>query len=255
MMALLVGASALFAPNAHSADITVREIATAIHAAQGQAPVNFTGRDMSGLDLAGLDLKSALLAGANFNATDLTGVNLSSADLTAATLDRSTLIKADLSGARMTRATLTMPAVSTTFDINASDAPNFAGADLSNARILVRFEGVNFRGANLTQVDFRPHESSGINPNMLRTALIACNFAGANLAGAKLVNALLTFSDLSGTDLRGADLTNADLVKVNLSGAKLAGANFTGALLDEANFTGATGMETAIGLILPLAAR
>jgi uncharacterized protein YjbI with pentapeptide repeats len=120
--ALTFGLMALSPGLGHAADITVREIASAIHAAANAQPVIFTSRDMSGLDLAGL----------NFQAATLDKVNLNGAD-------RTTLIKTDLRGAKLSGARMTMPAVSTTFDIDATDAPNFAGADLSHARILVRF--------------------------------------------------------------------------------------------------------------------
>jgi uncharacterized protein YjbI with pentapeptide repeats len=137
--ALTFGLMALSPGLGHAADITVREIASAIHAAANAQPVIFTSRDMSGLDLAGLNFQAATLDKVNLNGADLTGTNLSGADLTEASLDRTTLIKTDLRGAKLSGARMTMPAVSTTFDIDATDAPNFAGADLSHARILVRF--------------------------------------------------------------------------------------------------------------------
>jgi Pentapeptide repeats (8 copies) len=84
-----------------AADITVRDIATAIHANVGKGPVDFTGRDLSELDLAGLDLSAARLERVNFRAADLSDANLKGAHLTGASFNRATLLRTNLAGANL----------------------------------------------------------------------------------------------------------------------------------------------------------
>jgi uncharacterized protein YjbI with pentapeptide repeats len=218
-----------------AADITVRDIAGRLHLATRDAPIDLARHDLAGLDLAGLDFKAARLAGADLTGTDLTAANFAGADLTGAKLDRSTLIRADFTRARMAGSALIMPAISTDFDLNPKEAPDFSGADLSKARVLVRLQGARFKGANFSHAKLGPHESARFNYKMLRTTLSGCDLSGANFSGADLTGVLFEFADLSGTNFTGADLSKADFTNANLTGADLTGAN-----IEDAIFTGAT---------------
>ena len=75
--------------------------------------------------------------------------------------------------------------------------------------------------------------------------LVHVDLSRADLSGAKLSEA----------NLSGADLRKADLVGANLFRAKLSGANLSGANLEGANLNDVYGLDTAIGVQLPLELR
>ena len=232
---------------AHAADLSVRDIASRLHRALPDQPVDLQGLDLSGLDLSGLDFKRAHLSGADLTATDLTGAHFAGADLSRVKLDRSTLIRADFTEAQLAGATLVLPAVSSTFDLTASDAPIFARADLSHARLLVRLQGADLRAVKLVDANLSPHENAQFNGRMLRTSLTACNLKGANLTGADLRGVSFDFADLSGADLTNADLTDADFTHADLTGATLSRANLTAAEFAGATLRDVVGLATARG--------
>jgi uncharacterized protein YjbI with pentapeptide repeats len=227
---------------------SVREVATALYAATAAAPVDFGGRSLAGLDLAGLDFKQARLSGADMTGADLTASDLSGADLSGVDLGRTTLIRTNFRGARLTGAKIVMPAVSQAFDLDRADAPVFAKADLSGARVLVRFQGADMNGVNLSRADMSPHESARFNHKMLRTALTGCNLRGADLSYADLTGVSFEFADLTGANLTGANLDRADLTKADLTDATVSQANFTGADLSGAVLTGVIGRDSARGM-------
>jgi uncharacterized protein YjbI with pentapeptide repeats len=124
----------------------------------------------------------------------------------------------------------------------------FTGARMVGARLLGRFDGVDFSHTDLTSAFFGPRdprEEVLITPMM---TLDAANFSGATLVGA----------DLSGNHAENTNFSGADLTRANLRNARLGGANFTGAVLDAADFAGATlpgadlssarDLQSAIGL-------
>jgi Uncharacterized low-complexity proteins len=75
------------------ADLTVREISTALHAAKLGQHIDYTGLDLTYLDLAGLDFKGAILAKTDLYGTDFTDAKLTKSDLTHARLDRAVLTR------------------------------------------------------------------------------------------------------------------------------------------------------------------
>ncbi|MBW4550726.1 MAG: pentapeptide repeat-containing protein [Aphanocapsa sp. GSE-SYN-MK-11-07L] len=104
------------------------------------------------------------------------------------------------------------------------------GADLS---------GINFRGSNLSESDFRKVNLSEANlsgADLSNCLIENANLSGANLSGANLKNTQMTKSNLS-----GADLTSADFVHTNLTGSDLTDANLT-----DAHFTYAIGSNGRI---------
>ncbi len=166
-------------------------------------------------------------------------------------LDRSVLIQADLSGADLTGATIFRPTIYTDLSSSLADAPRFAGANLTNIRVMANLSGADFRGANLTNADLRPLEmrpGQGTLSTLMRNVLRSCDFSGATLRDANLNRAVLTFSRFVGADLRGGHLSDTDLSKTDFAGADLTGADLTRADLYGANLAGIKGFDTVKGL-------
>ena len=138
------------------ADFTVREIAQQLFKAKPGERLDYAGRDLTYLDLSGLDFKQARLARTDLYGVDFTGANLQGADVSEARLDRAVLIRADLSGANLAGASIFRPTVFSDLHNSASDAPRFAGADLTGVRVQADLSGSDFRGANLTRANFSP---------------------------------------------------------------------------------------------------
>lgn len=233
-----------------AADATVREITQMLVNAQPHTIVTLAGRDLSFLDLSGLDFKAARLTSANLYGADLSQANLRNADLSGALLDRATIIGTDFSQANLSRAVMRLPHSASSPTFSGTNAPRFAGANLSHARLVARLDGADFRGADLKGAQLHPYGDGTQNAAAQRSSLIACDFSAAMLVGANLSGSLLAFAKFTNADLTGANLRGADLSKTNFFGAELAAADLTGADLDGANFYGANGLERVVGLDL-----
>lgn len=238
-------------PVSPDADFTVQQITTILfNAPPGVRPI-FAGRDMTYLDLSDLDFKGAVMARSDFYGADFTGANLSGADLTKTRLDRSVLIRANLSGANLTDATILRPTIYSDDKTTLSDAPKFAGANLTRISVQAILSGADFRGADLTGADFSPLEArpgQGTLTTQPANTLRSCDFSGARMTDANMTRAILTFSRFTGAELHGVRFNGADLTKVDFAGADLTGADFTGADLYDANFVGSRGLDAAKGL-------
>jgi uncharacterized protein YjbI with pentapeptide repeats len=95
-----------FATGARAAEMTAREVVTALFNAPHGSPPDFSGKDLSELDLAGLNFKGARLAKTNLFGADLTASNLTGVNLAGARLDRATIKAAKFDNAEMSGASL-----------------------------------------------------------------------------------------------------------------------------------------------------
>lgn len=234
-----------------AADFTARQITSALFKAKAGERLDYSNHNLAYLDLAGLDFKGAKLARSDLYGTDFSGADLKGADLSYTRLNRSVLVRADLSGANLTGATIFRPNIYSDLASNLNDAPRFAGANLTDARVVATLSGADFRGANLTNADFTPLEwrpGQRAPSTMPRNVLRSCDFSAAMMKGANLKEAILTFSRFIGADLTDADLTETDLSMVDFTGAELTGADLTGADLYGAKLTGVRGFDTVKGL-------
>ena len=233
------------------ADFTAGQITRELFEIKPGERVDYAGHKLTYLDLSGLDFKQAKLARTDLYGTDFTDANLNGADLSGARLDRAVLIRTDLSGANLSGATIFRPTVYSDLNNRLSDAPHFAGANLTEVRVQAELSGANFRGANLTGADLSPLEArpgQGTLVTLARNVLKSCNFSGATLRDADLTRTVLTHSRLVGADLRNARLVDADVQLVDFSGADFTGADVTGADFDGANLSGVKGFDTVKGL-------
>lgn len=252
MCALLIAAHAEDSGPVHpDADFTAKQITSILFKTGPGERADFADRDLTYLDLSDLDFKGAVLARSDFYGTDFTAANLSGADLSRTRLDRAVLIRANLSGANLTDATIYRPTIYSDAKTTLTDAPKFAGANMTRISVQAELSGADFRGADLTLANFSPLEArpgKGTLTTQPSNILRSCDFSGARLTNADMTRAILTFSRFTGADLRGVKFNDADLTKVDFAGADVTGAIFTGADLYNANFAGARGMESAIGL-------
>ena len=232
---------------ASAADYTARALTEAFYRAKAGERLDFSGKDLSFLDLAGIDFKGATLAHANLYGVDLTRSSLRGSDLSGVRLDRAVMVSADFSGANLEGASLMRPSVYTSLYANRDEAPKFAGANLRGIRMTAMMDGVDFRGADLTEARLGPHEPRADISSMPSSFLRGCDFSGAILKGADLMWAKLAFSRFVGADLSDANLSGVDLSKADLSGADLTGADITDADFDGANLKGAKGLLGAKG--------
>lgn len=233
------------------ADITAREIITALFKARPGDPVDLSGRALRYLDLSTLDFKGARFVKADLYGVDLTGAQLAGSDLKGVRLDRANIANADFSGADLTGATLLRPNAFLTVDFDVRDAPKFNGAKLTGIRVKARLDGADFRGADLTDADFSPLEKRPGERDAAtnsRNHLIACNFSGANLTRADFTLSILTHARFVGADLKSANFTGTELSNADFTGADVTGADFTGADLNGARLAGAIGLEKSKGL-------
>lgn len=226
--------------SATGAELPLRQIVEQLFNAKPGTQLDFSGKDLSLLDLSGVDFKRANLAGANMLGDDLTGANLSFVNLAGAKLDRTTLAQANFNGADLSHATLFDAVGSLTFESPATNAPTFAGANLSGARIFARLSRADFRKANLSGGRLGTERNQFKMPK--QTDLSGALFGGANLAGADFTGANLIFANLVAANLKGAILIRADLSNADLSGAELAGADLTDANIYGTVFKNAKGL-------------
>lgn len=266
LLATLIAAALFTATSAHAeekaekeglgpvqpqADLTVREISTALYTAKPGERLDYSGLDLTYLDLSGLDFKGAILAKTDLYGTDFTDSKLKGSDLTQARLDRAVLIRTDFSGANLLGVTIFRPTVYSDISANQADAPHFDGANMTGARFQADLSGATFRGAEMTYADFSPLEArpgQGTLVTLPKNVCKSCDFSGADLKQANFNDAVLQFARFTGADLRGADMSKADLSKADFAGADLTGADLTGADLDSANLAGAKGLELARGM-------
>ena len=119
----------------------------------------------------------------------------------------------------------------------------FRDARLKGARFNdVALDAPDFRGADLTEASMSGCKTKD------------ANFAKAILRDAALLNSRFVNADFSGADLRGANLMNCDLTNAKFDGANLTGANLRGAQLIGADFSKATGFDpnaTAVATLGP----
>lgn len=246
-LALAVEPHTEFAPDA---DFTAQQVTAIVFKTPPGARPDFAGHSLTYLDLAEIDFKGALLSAVDFYGTDFTAANLSGADLTKTRLDRAVLIHANFSGANLTDATILRPTIYSDARSTLSDAPKFAGANLTRISVQADMSGADFRGADLTSADFSPFEArpgQGTLTTQPSNILRSCDFSGARMTNANMTRAFLTYSRFTGADLHGVRFNGADLSKADFAGADLTGADLTGADLYDANFKGATGLDHAIG--------
>lgn len=251
LASLAVSILAIGAPAGFAADVTVRQVTSALHTAVPGQPVDFSNRDLSYLDLSNINLSGALLTRSNLFGTDMTDANLRQVNLTGARLDRTTIIRANFSGADLSGATMMVPAAFIDPITAVADAPKFTGATLLRFRVTGVYWQVDFRGADLSDSDFSPHAKRFGDTTVnepLRTSLRSCDFSGARLVRANLRRLLAHFSVFAGADLTDANLVDADLSKADFSGANLKGAQLFGANFDGANLRGVQGLEAAKGV-------
>jgi len=238
-------------PVSPDADLTVREITAALFKSKPGAPPDFSNHDLTYLDLSGLNFKGAKLARSDFYGADFTDANLRGADLSGTRLDRATLIRADFSGATLAGATILRPTIYSDLTESLADAPRFAGANLTDVRIMANMSGADFHGADLTNANFTPREpraGQGTMSTLGKNIFKACDFNRAILHNANFDHVVLTFSRFVDADLKGANFTDADLSRADFTGADLTGADLTGADLDGANLLGVKGLDTVKGL-------
>lgn len=146
------------------------------------------------------------------------------------------------SGADLRGASLFLPAASSRYDENRADeAPRFARAGLSGARLLGHFANGDRRGVDLSRARLELGRIQFLA--RMRSDLGGCDLTGATLRDTALAGVRLAFADL-----RGADLTGADLGGAKLDGTRLAGAVLRGTELRGASMRGAAGLDATVGL-------
>lgn len=235
----------------NAADMTVRDIASALFKAKPHETLDYSNHNLTYLDLSGLNFKGAKLAKSNLYGADFTGANLRGTDMSSTRLDRATLIRADFSGANLSGASILRPTIYSDLSENLADAPRFAGANLNGIRVMANLSGADFHGADLSDANFTPREvraGQGTITTLSKNLLKSCDFTKAIMRGATFEHALMTFSRFNGADLTGANLSDTDLSRADFTGANLTGADLTGADLDGATLLGVKGLDTVKGL-------
>lgn len=232
-MVMLCLCAFAFGTPASGAALTREAVQEILSRATSDGPADFSGKSLEKLDLSHLEFRGARLTGANLFGAKLVGADFSGADLTGANLNLAWVIRANFSGANLSKASLQGLVVSMGVDTSATEAPVFAGANLSGARIIARLSWGDLRGANFANAKMGA-DMKNQSMGLMRADLSDANLVGANFAGADLGHALLRFAKLMGANLKGARLFRADL-----SGADLTGADLTDADASEADFGGA----------------
>ena len=233
---------------ATSAEITARDVTTALFKSNPDQPLDLSGKDLSNLDLGDLDFKGANLTGVNLYGTDLSSSNLSMTRLSSARLDRATISGANFTGADLSRATILRPNIFSTMEIDARELPTFENAKMIDANISGRLEGINFRGADLTGTFFGPRNPNGETLITPRIEMNGCDFTGAKLINADLSLNNAQYAKFANANLTGANLANANLSGADFTAADITNADFTGAAIEGALFNGVKGFDRAKGL-------
>lgn len=239
---LPVGGSAL-AADTHV--LTARDLISSLFHASAENPVDLTNVNASGFDLSGIDFKHATLSKARLFGTNLSEANLRGTNLTGALLNRAVIIRTNFSRANLAHTSIMRPTVFSDLSLNRAEAPSFERANLTSARITGNLDGASFRGANLTDFDFSPHEPRADISFFPRNFCRGCDFSGAILRDANLYDASLVLAKFVGADLRGANLSRVDLTKADLTGANLTGANLKDANLESAILVNVQGLDKA----------
>ncbi|GAA5187293.1 hypothetical protein GCM10023322_35350 [Rugosimonospora acidiphila] len=230
--------------------------------AGGCAGVDFGPVGDARIDLSGADLSGVNASRARFGGAILRGANLSSADLSGAVFTGAAMDNTELRGANLTGAVFTGAALNNT-DLRGADltAAVFTGAALNNTDLRdlstnqkTRLAGADFSGTTVTSVSFPSPLSSDMTGErvLLRnaTASIGClgmNWSNVDLTGATILdlprdqNGAVQLPELVGrrmkwpnANLHGANLRKADLHQAVLSGANLVEADLSNADLGDA---------------------
>lgn len=231
-----------------AAEISVRELTARLYHADRAKPLHFSGIDLRELDLSGLDFKGATIADSNLFGADLSRADLSGAQLKGCHLDRVTIIGTRFDGADLSDTSFLRPSTFSTLASSASEAASFAATNLARARLFGRFSRMNFHAANLSGATLAPFNKTGFIEHIWRTDMSGADLSNADLSRANLTYVLFAFANLRGANLSGAVLRKADLSRADLTGADLTGVDLSEADLDGAIFTGAHGLNTALGL-------
>lgn len=190
---------------------------------QLQSTASFQSGDLTGMrfgtnNLSGWDLSKKNLAGSAFTATDLTATNLSRANLTNAQFIGANLNNTDFSQTNLSGSSF-LPYISSQND--SLQGVNFTGANLSNVLFEANLSGANFTNAIIQGANFC---CGGFTESQLRST---ASYQAHNLTGVQF-----GFNDLSGWDFQNQNLRNAsfgiaDLTGTNFTDAQIQGANFS----------------------------
>lgn len=247
-MVVLVGLT--YALAAQAADMTAREVTSALFKSSPDAPINLQNKDLSRLDLADLNFKGADLKGADLFGADLSSTDLSKANLSGARLDRATITSTRFDGADLSGASILRPTIFSSLSLVRSEPPSFSNARMVGVRLTGNYDLVSFRGADLTGAAFGVRDGRATST---RVSMKACDFRSAKLRDADLSWNAIPYGKFRGADLRGADLSHSDLLAADFTGADITGADFSGANLEDAKFDYVTGLKTAKGLPVSIA--
>ncbi|MGH1417521.1 MAG: pentapeptide repeat-containing protein [Hyphomicrobiaceae bacterium] len=232
-----------------AAEMTTREVISAIFKSNATAPVDFSDLDLSFLDLSNVDFKKAQFTGADLYGSDLSEADLSGTDLTETRLDRTTIVRSNFSGADLSGATMRRPSGFTSLAYDRRDAPNFEGAKLVGTRVHGRLDGANFRNADLSKSMFAPEQVRGETlSTLLMSHLTGADFRGAKLHDADFSRTVLKFANFTGADLKGANFSKSNLARADFTNANIAGVDFTDADLEGVIFEGVKGLSHARGI-------
>ena len=224
------------------ADVTVAQVKAALAGNK-----DLSGKSLMNLDLSGMDFSGANLSGANLHGTKLDHANLSRANLSDANLDLSWIIGANFTGANLEGASLDGPVVAMGLTAEKGEIPTFKGANMSDARVLIRLTGGNVQGAKFVGADAGAHMKNQAR-GLMHSDMSRADLEGADFSNAKLQHADFSYADLKNANFKGADLERAAMTGADLSGANLTGANLYGAELDDAKLDGVIGLDQAKNL-------
>uniref|UniRef100_H2YXM1 KHA domain-containing protein n=1 Tax=Ciona savignyi TaxID=51511 RepID=H2YXM1_CIOSA len=112
----------------------------------------------------------------------------------------------------------------------------------------LRFQGVNFSGADLSLLDLRYVNfklATLTNCNLTQANLYCCslertNLSGSTLDGANLQGVRMICCNAEGCSMKGCNFDDPSGIKANMEGANMKGVNFEGSLLAGANLRVAT---------------
>ena len=236
-----------------AADITARDVTSALFKSTTETAPDLSNRDLSNLELSRLNFKGANLSKTNLFGADLSYSNLVATRLVGARLDRSTIMGADFSDADLSRASILRPNIFSRVEGRVDELPNFTRAKMIDANISGHLERIKFTGANLTRAVFgskTPKNEELISP---RLKMSGCDFTNANLVSANLSRNDVRFAKFVNATLVGANFTHSNLVGADFRGADVTDADFSDADVEGANFDGAIGIDRAKGLRLSAA--